>query len=66
MLRRVLSERVSAEQFAAAGVAPTARAEELSVEDWGRLAKVVSRGPVGGQATGAPIAGGDAQGAEPS
>jgi hypothetical protein len=24
--------------FEAAGVAPTARAEELSVEDWGRLA----------------------------
>ena len=42
MLRRVLADRVSAEQFAAAGIAPTSRAEELSVADWGRLALVLS------------------------
>jgi 16S rRNA (adenine1518-N6/adenine1519-N6)-dimethyltransferase len=30
---------VGPEAFEAAGVAPTARAEELSVEDWGRLAR---------------------------
>ena len=38
MLRRSLAGRIQAEAFEAAGVAPTARAEELSVEDWGRLA----------------------------
>ena len=42
MLRRVLADRVTAEQFAAAGIAPTSRAEELSVDDWGRLAKVIA------------------------
>lgn len=42
MLRRALSGRVSPEQFAAAGVAPEARAEQLSVEDWVRLAKAVA------------------------
>ena len=38
MLRRSLAGRIQAEAFEAAGVEPTARAEELSVEDWGRLA----------------------------
>lgn len=40
MLRGALAEVVAASAFEAAGVAPTARAEELSVEDWGRLAAV--------------------------
>ncbi|MCU1354486.1 MAG: Ribosomal small subunit methyltransferase [Acidimicrobiales bacterium] len=37
MLRRSLAALVAPEAFAAAGVAPEARAEELTVEDWGRL-----------------------------
>jgi 16S rRNA (adenine1518-N6/adenine1519-N6)-dimethyltransferase len=40
MLRRSLAGLVGPEAFAAAGVEPTARAEELSVEDWARLAEV--------------------------
>jgi 16S rRNA (adenine1518-N6/adenine1519-N6)-dimethyltransferase len=44
MLRRALAGRVSPEQFAAAGVAPDARAEQLSVEDWGRLAVEITQG----------------------
>lgn len=39
MLRRSLSGLVSAEDFECADIAPTARAEELDVEDWGRLMK---------------------------
>ena len=39
MLRSTLGDRVSAERFAAAGVLPTARPEELAVEDWVRLAE---------------------------
>jgi 16S rRNA (adenine1518-N6/adenine1519-N6)-dimethyltransferase len=42
MLRRVLADRVSPDEFAAAGIKPTSRAEELDVHDWGRLAAVVS------------------------
>lgn len=38
MLRGALAGVVSPEAFTAAGVAPTARAEELDVETWGRLA----------------------------
>lgn len=38
MLRRSLSGLVAAEDFAAAGLRPEARAEELGVEEWGRLA----------------------------
>lgn len=38
MLRRSLAGLVTPEAFAAAGVRPEARAEELGVEDWGRLA----------------------------
>jgi 16S rRNA (adenine1518-N6/adenine1519-N6)-dimethyltransferase len=37
MLRRSLAATVDAEAFARAGVAPTARAEELSLDDWARL-----------------------------
>ena len=39
MLRRSLAELVTPEQFAAAGVAPTAPPEELAVEEWCRLAR---------------------------
>ncbi|HUY22989.1 MAG TPA: 16S rRNA (adenine(1518)-N(6)/adenine(1519)-N(6))-dimethyltransferase RsmA [Acidimicrobiales bacterium] len=38
MLRRALAGTVPAEVFAAAGIDPEARAESLSVEEWGRLA----------------------------
>ena len=39
MLRRSLSGLVSADVFAAAGVRPEARAEELDVHEWGELAR---------------------------
>jgi 16S rRNA (adenine1518-N6/adenine1519-N6)-dimethyltransferase len=42
MLRRSLASRVTPAQFAAAGIDPEARAETLSVEDWGRLARTVT------------------------
>jgi 16S rRNA (adenine1518-N6/adenine1519-N6)-dimethyltransferase len=42
MLRRSLASLVAPEAFAAAGVRPEARAEELSVGDWGRLAACTS------------------------
>ena len=45
MLRRSLSGVVPAEAFVAAGIRPEARAEELSVEDWGRLAACTSSRP---------------------
>jgi len=38
MLRRSLAGVVEPAAFERAGVRPDARAEELSVEDWGRLA----------------------------
>jgi len=38
MLRRSLAGVVDPEAFARAGVRPDARAEELDVTDWGRLA----------------------------
>ncbi len=38
MLRRSLADLVCPEAFAEAGVAPTARAEELTLEEWGKLA----------------------------
>jgi len=41
MLRGSLAGRVSPEQFGAANIAPTARAEELSVHDWLRLAHIL-------------------------
>ncbi len=39
MLRRALAGMVSPEAFAAAGIRPESRAEELSVQDWARLAQ---------------------------
>jgi 16S rRNA (adenine1518-N6/adenine1519-N6)-dimethyltransferase len=42
MLRRVLADVIDASQFERAGIAPTARAEELDVAAWGRLAIVVA------------------------
>jgi 16S rRNA (adenine1518-N6/adenine1519-N6)-dimethyltransferase len=42
MLRNALGERVGAEDFVAAGIRPEARAEELDVTAWGRLAHVVA------------------------
>ena len=45
MLRRSLAGLVPAEAFVAAGIRPEARAEELAVEDWGRLAACTSNGP---------------------
>ena len=43
MLRRSLAGLVAPEAFAAAGVRPDARAEELGVDDWGRLARCSPR-----------------------
>jgi 16S rRNA (adenine1518-N6/adenine1519-N6)-dimethyltransferase len=43
MLRRALAGVVSADDFAAADIAPESRAEELDVHDWGRLAAVLRR-----------------------
>lgn len=45
MLRRSLAGLVTPEAFAAAGVRPEARAEELDVAAWGRLAACTSSGP---------------------
>jgi len=45
MLRGALAGIVSPECFATAGVAPTARAEELGIEAWGRLAACASSPP---------------------
>jgi 16S rRNA (adenine1518-N6/adenine1519-N6)-dimethyltransferase len=39
MLRRSLAGRVDADAFAAAAIRPEARAEELALEDWQRLAE---------------------------
>jgi 16S rRNA (adenine1518-N6/adenine1519-N6)-dimethyltransferase len=41
MLRRSLRERVTPEQFEAAGIAPTARPEELGLDDWVRLTQAM-------------------------
>lgn len=43
MLRGALGDLVKLEDFEKAQVSPQARAEELSVEDWGRLAGPISR-----------------------
>jgi 16S rRNA (adenine1518-N6/adenine1519-N6)-dimethyltransferase len=40
MLRRALAGLVRPDAFDEAGIAPTARAEELTLEEWGRLAAV--------------------------
>jgi 16S rRNA (adenine1518-N6/adenine1519-N6)-dimethyltransferase len=42
MLRRSLLASVTADDFARAGVAPDARAEQLSVQEWGALARAVA------------------------
>jgi 16S rRNA (adenine1518-N6/adenine1519-N6)-dimethyltransferase len=42
MLRRALDGLAPAAAFSAAGIEASARAEELSVEDWGRLAQAVA------------------------
>jgi 16S rRNA (adenine1518-N6/adenine1519-N6)-dimethyltransferase len=42
MLRRSLAAEVRPEQFAAAGIRPDARPEELAVDDWCRLAAAVT------------------------
>lgn len=47
MLRASLSGLVAAEAFASADVAPTARAEELTVGDWVRLARSSAASPPG-------------------
>jgi len=44
MLRRSLVDRVEPAMFAAAGVSPEARPEELDVHAWGRLATAVCAG----------------------
>ncbi len=46
MLRRSLAGLVDAAAFAAAGVAPEARAEQLDVEAWGRLASASPAAPL--------------------
>ena len=43
MLRRSLVDLVGADDFERADIDPTARAEELDVVAWGRLARVVAR-----------------------
>ena len=45
MLRRSLNGVVSAEQFEAADVAPTARPEELGVDSWCRLTRTLATTP---------------------
>lgn len=40
MLRRSLAPYLDADEIEAAGVPPTARAEELALDDWGRLVSV--------------------------
>ena len=42
MLRRSLAGRFDADRFAAAGIAETARPEELALDDWVRLTKVIA------------------------
>ncbi len=42
MLRRALAGLASEEVLVAAGVSPEARAEELDIEAWGRLAECVT------------------------
>jgi 16S rRNA (adenine1518-N6/adenine1519-N6)-dimethyltransferase len=45
MLRRSLADHVPADAFAAAGVRPEARAEELTLADWRRLAAAAAAAP---------------------
>ncbi len=46
MLRQSLAGLVSPDAFSAAGIDPAARAETLSVEEWGRLAACALENPV--------------------
>lgn len=46
MLRRSLADRVTPVMFDRAGIAPEARPEELSIEQWGALADAVGSGAV--------------------
>ncbi len=48
MLRRSLADRVSPAAFAAAGIAPEARPEELGIEQWGALTDAVAADGVPG------------------
>jgi len=43
MLRRSLAELITVEQLAAADVSPQSRPEQLSIDDWGRLANASER-----------------------
>lgn len=45
MLRRSLADRVTPEQFEAAGIRPDARPEELTIDHWCRLAAAVRSEP---------------------
>lgn len=45
MLRRSLADLIPPHAFAAAGIRPEARAEELSIEQWGRLAETAANDP---------------------
>ncbi len=47
MLRRSLAGVVAPEAFEAAGVSPTARPEELGVDEWCRLTDAVRSAPIG-------------------
>ena len=47
MLRRSLAGLVAADAFEAAGISPQSRAEELGVDDWGRLAAASAALPGG-------------------
>lgn len=40
-IRRALASRVGDEQFAVAGIEPSRRAEELTIDEWGALARAV-------------------------
>jgi 16S rRNA (adenine1518-N6/adenine1519-N6)-dimethyltransferase len=51
MLRRSLAGLVDDAAFVAAGVRPEARAEELDVEAWGRLADAAAQGGLAGSVT---------------
>lgn len=49
MLRRSLAGLLTAEQIEQAGIAPTARAEELGVDEWAKLAQAASSGDNSGR-----------------
>lgn len=55
MLRRALAGLVGPQAFAEAGVDPEARAEQLDLESWARLAVAAAASPVEADADAAPI-----------